>query len=70
MINLHTVYKPEWARWIAQDSSGAWWGYQVEPLQNHIGWYENEVGNIIKLSDDEPNPEWVDSLIKVADMTA
>ena len=34
---------PDWVRWIAQDSSGAWWGYAVEPLRNDTGWYENEV---------------------------
>ena len=40
---------PHWVNWLAQDADGTWWGYQVEPLQNHSGWYENEVGQIIKL---------------------
>jgi len=33
---------PAGVRWIAQDSSGAWWGYSVEPLRHDSGWYENE----------------------------
>lgn len=40
---------PVWVRWIAQDSSGFWWGYSVEPLRNDSGWYENEVGECIRL---------------------
>ena len=35
---------PAGVRWIAQDSSGAWWGYSVEPLRHDSGWYENEAG--------------------------
>jgi hypothetical protein len=40
---------PEWVNWIAQDSSGFWWGYSVEPLRNDNSWYENEVGECIRL---------------------
>jgi len=53
---------PGWINWIAQDADGAWWGYSVEPLQHDTGWYENEVGDRIKLSQDIPNPEWRQSL--------
>lgn len=56
---------PDWVNWIAQDKNGAWWGYQVEPLQNHQGWYENEVGQFINLGSDQQNPEWQHSLTKV-----
>lgn len=56
---------PDWVCWIAQDKTGAWWGYQVEPLQYHQGWYENEVGQIIDLGKDKPNPDWKNSLKKV-----
>ena len=31
---------PDWVRWVAQDGSGVWWGYSVEPLRNDNGWYE------------------------------
>lgn len=65
MIDLSKSNLPDWVLWIAQDASGVWWGYQVEPLQNHHGWYENEVGKIIKLAADEPNPQWRDSLQKI-----
>ena len=35
---------PDWVRWVAQDQDGIWWAYEVEPLQFHKGWHENEVG--------------------------
>lgn len=46
--------RPEWVNWIAQDSSGAWWGYSVEPLRNDSGWYENTVGNCVRLGHSSP----------------
>ena len=55
---------PVWVRWIAQDSSGAWWGYSVEPLRNDKGWYENEVGDYIKLGTSAPI-HWPNSLKKI-----
>lgn len=45
---------PPWVRWIAQDRSGAWWGYSVEPLRHDSGWYENEVGRCVFLGRGEP----------------
>jgi len=65
LIDLDSLNIPDWVNWIAQDSSGAWWGYQVEPLQNHQGWYENEVGKIIQLLVTQPNPHWQSCLIKI-----
>lgn len=62
--DLTTVNVPEWVRYIAQDSDGSWWGYSVEPLQNHRGWYENELGQNKKLIEAEANDEWQDSLFK------
>lgn len=53
---------PAWVNWIAQDADGAWWGYSVEPLQHDIGWYENELGDRIKLDQSAPNPDWRNSL--------
>lgn len=55
---------PEWVVWIAQDSSGEWWGYSVEPLRNHNGWYENEVGRYIRLGHSAPEL-WQDSLQRI-----
>jgi len=55
---------PHWVNWIAQDADGAWWGYSVEPLQHHQGWYENEVGEHIKLAQATPNPSWKTTLKK------
>jgi len=55
---------PDWVNWLAQDADGCWWGYSVEPLQHHKGWYENEVGQHIRLAQEPPNPDWRNSLQK------
>ena len=55
------AHAPLWVRWIAQDSSGVWWGYSVEPLLNDTGWYENEVGRCIRLGASPPD-DWMHSL--------
>ena len=55
---------PDWVQWLAQDSSGAWWGYSVEPLRNDNGWYENEVGDYICLGY-SPAEDWQNSLTKI-----
>ena len=49
---------PRWAQWLAQDADGSWWAYEIEPLQYHRGWYENEVGRRLRIADGEPNEEW------------
>lgn len=56
---------PDWIQYIAQDADGQWWGYEAEPNQSHIGWYENEVGRMLKLERTEANPEWHSSLVKL-----
>ena len=56
---------PHWVNWVAQDADGTWWGYQVEPLQNHHGWYENEVGQNIRLTKEAANRDWENTLKKV-----
>lgn len=56
---------PDWVRWIAQDKDGCWWAYSVEPLQNHHGWYENEVGHILKIGQRQKNLQWQNSLQKI-----
>lgn len=56
--DLSNISVPDWVRFIAQDSDGSWWGYSVEPLENHRGWYENELGKNIKLTSSAPVKEW------------
>jgi len=34
---------------IAQDADGTWWGYEVELNRSDKSWYENEVGNSVRL---------------------
>jgi len=55
---------PNWVRWIAQDSSGVWWGYSVEPLRYDSGWYENEVGQYVRLGVTSPD-DWEHSLMQL-----
>lgn len=62
---LEDILIPGWVNWLAQDEDGCWWGYSVEPLQHHCGWYENEVGNNKLLLEQAPNPAWQDSLIRL-----
>ena len=56
---------PQWVKWIAQDADGAWWGYSVEPLEFSDGWYENEVGQRVKIEHAKANPDWINSLTKI-----
>ena len=56
---------PKWVKWKAQDEDGAWWGYSVEPLEFSNGWYENEVGQRIKIKQCKRNPNWKNSLTKI-----
>ncbi|VAW65250.1 hypothetical protein MNBD_GAMMA08-2988 [hydrothermal vent metagenome] len=63
--DLENINVPNWVRFIAQDADGAWWGYSVEPLQNHRGWYENEVGEHIKLLQTAEQKHWQQCVFKV-----
>ncbi|MGB0722199.1 MAG: hypothetical protein ACPGU7_07345 [Gammaproteobacteria bacterium] len=60
-----TPDSPAWVRWVAQDRSGTWWGYEAEPNQGDSAWYENEVGRYIRLGDDPANPDWASTLTRV-----
>ena len=51
-----------WVRWLAQDADGAWWGYEAEPHEGAVGWYENEVGRLQRLTRAAPNPGWRQAL--------
>lgn len=60
------VTLPPWVHWLAQDADGTWWGFEQEPLQHDIGWYENEIGRYIRLGSEPANAHWRDSLRKVS----
>lgn len=64
-INGSQFQIPAWVQWLAQDEDGAWWGYEATPNQQHNGWYENEVGRIVKLCDAEPNNDWQTTLLRL-----
>ena len=53
---------PEWVRWIAQDADGVWWAYEHEPNMSAAGWYENEVGQSVRLHSGDPNPRWTQEI--------
>lgn len=56
---------PDWAAWLAQDADGAWWGYEAEPNKQDKGWYENEVGRIVRLGHAAPPDDWEATLTRV-----
>ena len=56
---------PTWVRWLAQDRDGAWWGFEHEPNEGDVSWYENEVGRYLKLAQGEVNPRWRQALYRV-----
>ena len=60
-----TADLPGWAQWLAQDSDGTWWVYEVEPLQFHRGWYENEIGQRERIGAGEPNVDWAGTLRRI-----
>jgi len=65
MMQNDSTTLPGWVKWLAQDEDGAWWGYGVEPLQFSRGWYENELGQRIKVKQSKPNSDWKNSLTTV-----
>ena len=60
---------PNWAQWLAQDADGHWWAYEAEPHQHDSGWYENEIGKIIRLHKQPANKQWRESLQKITSST-
>jgi hypothetical protein len=56
---------PVWAQWLAQDGDGTWWVYEVEPLQYHRGWYENEIGRRLRVAAGGPNEDWAGTLRRI-----
>ncbi len=56
---------PAWVCWIAQDEDGIWWGYQVEPNLSHQSWYENEVGNSVRLGTGAKKLNWILTLKRI-----
>ena len=64
-MSLDKTNLPDWVQWIAQDADGTWWGYACEPNESDTGWYENEIGDCLRLKKDALNPEWRTSLERV-----
>lgn len=64
-VTLDSNEFPDWVCWIAQDSDGIWWGYQVEPNLSHRSWYENEVGNSVRLGKGALDSNWITKLKRI-----
>ena len=62
-IDLNSL--PKAANWLAQDASGTWWAYEVEPLLFDKGWYENELGDRWLITKDNPPKDFKQQLIKL-----
>lgn len=58
-FNADSSEIPDWVCWLAQDADGTWWGHEVEPNLSHLSWYENEVGNSIRLGKGAKNSDWI-----------
>ncbi len=53
--------------WIAQDENGVWWGFENKPVPGFHGWIDGLDGTKILLKQDNAsNPEWRESLQKLA----
>ena len=61
---VKAVPLPVWARWQAQDADGRWWAYEHEPNEGDSGWYENEVGRVGLLKQDDPPDDWRKCLLR------
>lgn len=50
---------------MAQDADGTWWAYEQEPNEGNVSWYENEVGDAVRLGKSLPNGDWRKTLMKI-----
>ncbi|MBD3671652.1 MAG: hypothetical protein HUJ29_12855 [Gammaproteobacteria bacterium] len=62
---METDRIPGWANWIAQDPDGTWWAYKAEPLQMHMGWYENEIGIYKRLTKSPAPSNWKKEIYRI-----
>lgn len=54
---------PEWAKYLAMDSSGEWWWYENEPLQSidNQRWY-SALGGRAEIAELNNESVWLDTL--------
>jgi|GEM_PF-473925 len=48
----------------AKAATATLWGYEAEPNQQDRGWYENEVGRILRVGKTAPPEDWQTMLLK------
>lgn len=51
--------------WIAQNSNGVWWGFEIEPQLAEMEWENQQNGMKILLKEEEANENWEDTLQKL-----
>ena len=58
---------PNWVKWVAQDSDGAWYGYSAKPSQSSHQWNcDISRINITKIGDSgKRSRKWKDTLHEV-----
>jgi hypothetical protein len=48
----------------AEAATATLWAYEAEPNQQDRGWYENEVGRIVRLMQTAPPDDWEATLTR------
>lgn len=51
--------------WIAQNSTGVWWGFEIEPVLGADDWENQNNGMKIMLKEEASNENWKDTLQKL-----
>ncbi len=51
--------------WIAQNSNGVWWGFEIEPVTGVDVWENQQNGMKILLKEEAGNGNWKDTLQKL-----
>lgn len=54
---IETAKDLPWAKWVAQDRTGSWWAFELEPEATRDGTYYGGSGNCCELGSEEMQPE-------------
>jgi len=60
---------PSWATWISQNNNGSWYLFSLKPRPYLLQWVRtSDLCACSGIVLGKPNPDWRESLIKVADI--
>jgi hypothetical protein len=51
--------------WVAQDATGEWYHYRLEPGAYHDELWSDQEGDMTHLGNSHPNPEWRSSKMRI-----